>query len=151
MMFARFFMPYQPNGQKLPLTPWLWAYWPVMNVARDGQQSGKESIALLNDVPWRASSRLTFGIFATSLSAWSSVITTRMFGRPSLPTPTGRACAAAGSASTATTVARTTALPLMGRNVQSVSHGVNFRYDRRCDGPRNRPPDTSREPRAHRA
>ncbi len=35
----------------MPLTPWLWAYWPVMKVARAGQQSGKESIALAKVVP----------------------------------------------------------------------------------------------------
>ena len=50
-MFARCFIPYQPYGQKLPATPWLWAYWPVMKVARAGQQRGNESIASANVVP----------------------------------------------------------------------------------------------------
>ena len=77
-------MPYQPNGQKLPATPWLCAYWPVMKVAREGQQSGNESTASANVVPFAASRRLTFGMCARSACAWSSVITTRMFGRPSL-------------------------------------------------------------------
>jgi hypothetical protein len=90
-------MPYQPYGQKLPATPWLWAYWPVMKVAREGQQSGNESTASANVVPRAASRRLTFGIFATSAWAWSSVITTRMFGRPSLSAVAGRAWAAAGT------------------------------------------------------
>ncbi len=30
----------------MPATPWLWAYWPVMKVARAGQQSGNESIGV---------------------------------------------------------------------------------------------------------
>ena len=35
----------------MPPTPWLWAYWPVMKVARAGQQSGNESTASANVVP----------------------------------------------------------------------------------------------------
>ena len=89
-MFERCFMPYQPYGQKLPATPWLWAYCPVMKVAREGQQSGNESIASANVVPRLASRRFTFGMCATSAWAWSSVITTRMFGRPSLSALSGR-------------------------------------------------------------
>ena len=33
------------------MTPWLWAYWPVMKVARAGQQSGNESTASAKVVP----------------------------------------------------------------------------------------------------
>ena len=44
-------IPYQPNGQKLPTTSWLWAYWPVRNVALDGQQSGKVVIVSVKLVP----------------------------------------------------------------------------------------------------
>ena len=51
-------MPYQPNGQKLPPTPWLWAYWPVMKVAREGQQSGNESTASAKVVPRRGEQAL---------------------------------------------------------------------------------------------
>src|SRR3954468_16209262 len=100
-MLPRCFMPYQPYGKKLPATPWLCAYWPVMKVAREGQQSGNESTALVNFVPCCASSLRTFGIFATSAAAWSSVITTRMFGRPSLALLAGRAWAALGNDSAA--------------------------------------------------
>src|SRR5437588_11231837 len=72
-----------------------------MNVAREGQHSGKESTASAKVVPRAASSRRTLGIFATSVSAWSSVMTTRMFGRPSRPAVTGRAWSAPGSPSRA--------------------------------------------------
>src|SRR3954463_12341437 len=99
-MLPRSFSPYQPYGKKLPTTPWLCAYWPVMNVARDGQQSGNESTAFVNFVPRAASSLRTFGIFARSAAAWSSVITTRMFGRPSFAFDAGRASAEPGIAST---------------------------------------------------
>ena len=104
-MFPRRFIPYQPNGWKLPSTPWLCAYWPVMNVALDGQHSGNESTALEKLVPFAARYRRTLGIFATSASAWSSVITTRMFGRPSFAAPAGRASAAAGQSSRRTRTA----------------------------------------------
>ena len=62
-----------------------------MKVARAGQQSGNESIALAKVVPCAASRRLTLGIRATSVAAMSSVMITRMFGRESLPAPAGRA------------------------------------------------------------
>src|SRR3954469_19957232 len=64
-----------------------------MKVAREGQQSGDESTALVELVPWFARSLRTLGIFARSAAAWSSVITTRMFGRPSLAALAGRAWA----------------------------------------------------------
>ena len=105
-MFPRPFIPYQPKGQKLPMTLWLWAYWPVMKVARAGQQSGNESTASAKVVPCRPSRRLTFGMCVTSAVAWSSVITTRMFGRPSLAAVAGRACAAAGRTSAQTAAIR---------------------------------------------
>jgi len=118
----------------LPATPWLWAYWPVMKVARDGQHSGKESTVSANVVPWAASSLRTFGIFATSVSAWSSVMTTRMFGRPSFPAVAGRACALTGSrassamaASVAGALAERVLFFNPPANLHSVSHSVNIR------------------------
>ena len=42
----------------MPATPWLWAYWPVMNVAREGQQSGNESTASAKVVPARGEQAL---------------------------------------------------------------------------------------------
>ena len=43
-----------PVGGLFRSTPWLWAYWPVMKVARDGQQSGKLTKLLSNvDCPAR--------------------------------------------------------------------------------------------------
>src|SRR5436190_9748159 len=86
-----------------------------MKVAREGQQSGKESTAFANVVPLAASSLRTFGICATSAAAWSSVITTRMFGRPSWPVPTGRAAAGPAVASSATATAAATGQNLTGR------------------------------------
>ena len=93
----------------MPPTPWLWAYWPVMKVARAGQQSGKESIASAKVVPCLASSRLTWGMNWTSVVAMSSVITTRMFGRPSLCWRTGRPIA--GAAKTAASAIATSPTP----------------------------------------
>ena len=71
------------RGRSCPSTPWLWAYWPVMKVARAGQQSGKESTASANVVPCRRAAAGRSACTATSAAAMSSVITTRMFGRPS--------------------------------------------------------------------
>ena len=81
-----------------------------MKVARDGQQRGNESTAFVKVVPWRASSFLTFGIFATSAAALSSVITTRMFGRPSFAAEAVRAAATDGSDSARHTVAAIVAM-----------------------------------------
>ena len=81
----------------MPLTSWLCAYWPVMKVARAGQHSGKESTASAKVVPCPASRRLTFGMNLTSVFAMSSVITTRMFGRPSLALAALRAEAGAAT------------------------------------------------------
>src|SRR3954464_11333088 len=67
-----------------------------MKVARDGQHSGNESTAFEKLVPCLASSLRTFGIFARSAADWSSVITTRMLGRPSFASDAGRAPAGAG-------------------------------------------------------
>src|SRR3954447_12837764 len=96
-----------------------------MKVARDGQHSGNESTAFVNFVPWFTSSFRTFGICAGSAAAWSSVITTRMFGRPSWPALAGRAAAGAAHARSAMATARM-AHVLIGPTVQRVSHGVNF-------------------------
>src|SRR5437763_3539196 len=111
-----------------------------MNVARAGQQSGKESTASANVVPRAASRRRTLGILATSVRAWSSVITTRMLGRPSRSAVTGRAPAAAGSASVAISASAARAvfgalrgtstilrpwIPGRAPNLHSVSHSVN--------------------------
>jgi len=78
-----------------------------MNVARDGQQSGKVSTALVNVVPLAARRRFTFGSCARSAVAMSSVITTRMFGRPSFAAATVRAWAAEPRKSKAGTAATT--------------------------------------------
>src|SRR5918994_4334152 len=59
---------------------WLWPYWPVMNVARDGQQSGNDAKLFANVVPWRARRVFTFAITRIDSTVWSSVITTTMFG-----------------------------------------------------------------------
>ena len=32
-----------PLGGKFPRTPWLCMYWPLIRVAREGQQRGKET------------------------------------------------------------------------------------------------------------
>src|SRR5918997_5121932 len=60
---------------------WLWPYCPVTNVARDGQQSGKDAKLFVNVVPRAASSAFTFVMTRTDSTVWSSVITTTMFGR----------------------------------------------------------------------
>ena len=62
-------------------TPWLCAYWPVRNVARDGQQSANDAKLLSNDVPWATSRRLTFFMTRIDSTVWSSVMITTMFGR----------------------------------------------------------------------
>src|SRR3712207_8429017 len=49
---------YPPAGGAFPITPWLWAYWPVRNVARDGQQSGNDAKLFVNVVQDRKSTRL---------------------------------------------------------------------------------------------
>jgi hypothetical protein len=59
---------------------WLWPYWPVMNVARDGQQSGNDAKLFTKVVPWRPSSVLTFAITRSDSTVWSSAISTTMFG-----------------------------------------------------------------------
>src|SRR5687768_16434923 len=59
---------------------WLWPYWPVMYVAREGQQSGNDAKLFVNDVPCRASNDSTLAITRIDSTVWSSVITTTMFG-----------------------------------------------------------------------
>ena len=44
----------RPRAQLFQMTPWLWAYWPVRKVARDGQQSGKLTTLRSNVVAPRA-------------------------------------------------------------------------------------------------
>src|SRR4051812_310476 len=105
-----------------------------MNVARDGQQRGNESTALEKLVPCSASRRGTFGIFARSAADWSSVMTTRMFGRPSLPAFAGRASAARGGGSIATAATTAVAQGLIVPTVHRVSHGVNKSVRLRLDG-----------------
>ena len=73
----------------MPATPWLCAYWPVMKVARAGQQSGNESTALAKLVPLLGQQPLHVRHRATSAAAMSSVITTRMFGRRRRRRPPG--------------------------------------------------------------
>jgi hypothetical protein len=53
----------------------------VRKVAREGQQSGKLAKLLLKVTPAPASFRSTIGITRIVSTAWSSVITTTMFGR----------------------------------------------------------------------
>src|SRR3954447_19003632 len=75
-----------------------------MKVVREGQQSGNESTAFEKLVPCFASSLRTFGILARSAADWSSVITARWLGPPSLSADAGRADAAPGSASSTAAV-----------------------------------------------
>src|SRR3954453_19461173 len=97
-----------------------------MKVVREGQQSGNESTAFEKLVPCFASSLRTFGILARSAADWSSVITTRMLGRPSLSAEAGRAVAAPGSARIAAAVTAAIDQRRMTATVHRVSHGVNF-------------------------
>src|SRR3954447_16380204 len=63
------------------MTPWLCAYWPVRNVARDGQQSEYETKLLSNVTPWSEISVFTFGMTRIDSSVWSSVSKTMTLGR----------------------------------------------------------------------
>ena len=65
----------------LPWVPWLCAYCPVRNVAREGQQSGYEANAFVNVAPRLPISRSTDGNAFIIPGGWSSVITTTKFGR----------------------------------------------------------------------
>jgi hypothetical protein len=73
------------------MTPLLWLYWPVRNVAREGQQREKETKLFSNVVPGATSRRWTLAITRSDSTVWSSVITTTTFGRRGT-------CAVAGSA-----------------------------------------------------
>src|SRR5687768_1538655 len=64
----------------LPMIVWLWPYWPVMYVAREGQQSGNDAKLFVNVVPRRASNASTLLITRSDSTVWSSAITTTMFG-----------------------------------------------------------------------
>jgi len=94
----------------LSLTPWLWLYWPVSSVARDGQHNGNVTNAFENVVPWSARRRCTWGITRIDSSVWSSVRITTMFGG-SFP------CATSNRYSAMATCALVTRPP--GRNVPS--------------------------------
>ena len=65
-------------------------YWPVRNVARDGQHRGVVAIALSKLVPCAESWLRTVGIVdsLSCASVWSSVVITTMFGFA--PRPGGR-------------------------------------------------------------
>ncbi len=63
------------------MTPWLCAYWPVRNVARDGQQSEYETKLLSKVTPWSAISDFTFGMTRIDSTVWSSVMKTMTLGR----------------------------------------------------------------------
>jgi hypothetical protein len=62
------------------MTVWLWAYWPVRNVERDGQHSGNDAKLFSKVVPSAASSARTFAITRTDSTVWSSVMITSTFG-----------------------------------------------------------------------
>ena len=49
------------------MTVWLWAYWPVRNVEREGQHSGNDAKLFSKVVPSAASSARTFAITRTRL------------------------------------------------------------------------------------
>ena len=70
------------SGARCSSTPWLWAYWPVRNVARDGQQSEKLTKLFANVTPWSPISELTLCITFIDSRVWSSVSITTMFGLP---------------------------------------------------------------------
>ena len=59
------------------------AYWPVRFVARDGQHSGKLSIAWSKVVPSPPSSVFTFPMYASEAAVWSSVMISTTFTRAS--------------------------------------------------------------------
>src|SRR5215211_2444691 len=63
-----------PDGAALPMTVWLWAYWPVRKVDRDGQQSGNDAKLFWKVVPSAARSARTFVITRTDSTVWSSVM-----------------------------------------------------------------------------
>src|ERR671924_2214552 len=87
---------------------WLWPYWPVMNVVREGQQSGNDAKLFVNVVPRAASSAFTFDITRIDSTVWSSVMRTAMFGRACIWAVCRRAVEAseAESAGTASDAAR---------------------------------------------
>ena len=68
------------GGRRVPHDVWLWPYWPVRKVDRDGQQSGNETKLFVNVVPRAASRVFTFVMTRIDSTVWSSVIRTTMFG-----------------------------------------------------------------------
>ena len=93
-------------------TPWLWAYWPVRKVAREGQQSANDAKLLSKDVPWAMSSRLTFFMTRIDSTVWSSVMITTMFGRCG-----GRECAAGAPTAPEETAATQSSTPAIESGV----------------------------------
>ena len=61
------------------MTVWLWAYWPVRNVEREGQQSGERREVVLEG-GLRPRAGRTFAITRTDSTVWSSVMITSTFG-----------------------------------------------------------------------
>ena len=89
-------------------TPWLCGYWPVRNVARDGQQSGNEAKLLVNVAPSPPSCWLVWLMKRIESAVWSSDITTTTLGRSSfcfLPVAGVAEPAAAARAQAASTAA----------------------------------------------
>src|SRR5215211_5114441 len=87
-----------PTGGRFPSVPWLCAYCPVRNVARDGQQSGKLTKLFAKLVPNRATRPLTLLITRIDSAVWSSLITTTTLGRDFLFASAGSAAVAGSSA-----------------------------------------------------
>ena len=69
-----------PFGGLLLTTRWLWAYWPVRKVEREGQQSEKLTKLFLNVAPCAPISELTLAITRIDLTVWSSDSITSTLG-----------------------------------------------------------------------
>ena len=61
-------------------TPWLWAYWPVKSVERDGQQSEVLTMLLLKVTPAFPIRRRVLGRNRIVSAVWSSVISITILG-----------------------------------------------------------------------
>src|SRR6185369_13770266 len=106
--------PKPPSGGAIDSTPWLCAYWPVRNVARDGQHSDSETNECSNVVPAAPISARVRGIAAMSATVWSSVSITTTFGA---------AEAVAG------TISRASRTRTRGRRIADVRMGAGRRRD----------------------
>jgi len=60
--------------------PWLWAYFPVRNVALEGQHWGVVTTAFGKEAPAFATRVCSLSILNADAGSWSSVSTKRMFG-----------------------------------------------------------------------